>query len=125
MWNIKPPVLLNELETTNIQPLVVTDCMPKDSSLIRQVADMGAYKPRTVVFAGASDVILPPTVQRIQTRLTADDFSQSDMITLPWESIGATIIRKYMRREWPPKINPEQGSYELNAKSPPKTLPNR
>jgi hypothetical protein len=118
MWNLKPQVIMSEIEMTNVQPFVVVECTAKDSPVIGQLVKAGAYKPRTVVLAGATDVVLPPVVQRISTRLTDDIFSRNDMLALPWESLGAVVVRKFMRGEWPPQTNPVRGLNDPKAKSP-------
>jgi hypothetical protein len=112
LWNMPAQRILDELDMTNVQPLVVVSCEAKDSGVINQIAKMAIHKPRVLILAGNHDVVTPPQVKRIKTSIKEDKFQRNDLMTLPWEMLGAWVIRKYMRGEWPPTLNPKTGSYE-------------
>ena len=80
-----------------MQPFSVTRLEAKHSNLIGQVAKAATYLPRKLVMSGQQDVVLPPVVKRIDTKL--DQFDMNDLVSLPWEGLGATIVRKFMRKE--------------------------
>ena len=92
-----PEAIIQELQQTNVQPFSVTRLEAKHSSLIGQVAKSATYLPRKLVMCGQKDVVLPPVVMRIETKL--DAFDMNDLVSLPWEGLGATIVRKFMRKE--------------------------
>lgn len=52
---------------------------------------------------GAPDVVCLPTVKKISTELLSEKYDYSDLMTLPWEVVGAVAIHKFMRGEWPPE----------------------
>jgi hypothetical protein len=101
IWMVKAADnIIDELHSTNVQPLVLTGVEPKHSSLIADVAKAATILPRRVIFVGNADVIVPPTAKRITTQLTNPDlFNVQDFNALPWEQLGATVVRKFMRRE--------------------------
>lgn len=103
IWAMTLQAVLSELQTTNLQPFVLHGVEAKNSEMVKQIAEAAAYLPRRVIFVGAADVVLPPLVKRITTKLTSDAYSLDDLTMLPWEQLGATVVRKFMRREWHPK----------------------
>jgi hypothetical protein len=100
IWTVTPQAIANELLTTNVQPYVLYGVSAKHTKLIADLAKICLTAPRTLVLMGASDVVLPSNVRRIKTRLTSTQYSLSNMMVLPWESLGAHVVRKYMRNEW-------------------------
>lgn len=100
VWTMTVDSIIVELQNTNIQPFVVTQMEPKHSELMAKVAKAAVYLPRTMVFSGASDVVVPSNVTRIKTALTTSAYDLTDLMTLPWETLGSVVVRKYMRREW-------------------------
>jgi hypothetical protein len=103
MWTLTGPAILTELQNTNVQPFVITDCEPKHSDLISKISQAAVYLPRKVVFAGDANVALNPGCKRITTTLTDPKHNLNDLAALPWEQLGATVVRKFMRREWHPR----------------------
>ena len=102
LWTLDKEAILRELQQTNVQPFVVTQCEAKHSKFLAEISKAAVYLPRKFIASGARDVVVPPSMKRIETRLGDPGlFDMSDMISLPWENLGATVIRKYMRREWP------------------------
>ena len=106
-WTLDAKKLMEEVGRTNIQTYVISGLEAKHSTLVRQLADLAALSPRKFLLMGAADVVLPPAVQRIKTAIL--DFEYADLASLPLENIGAGVVRRYMRREWP--IDPA-GSYQ-------------
>lgn len=118
MRNLTPASVITELQTTNVQPFVVTGVQPTDGAAISQIGQAAVYAPRTIVMTGSSDVIVPTTFKKITTQLHTERFSYEDLMTLSWESLGATVVRKFMRGEWA-IIQEEKGVRIPEAKSPP------
>lgn len=101
LWTMDPQAILTALAETNVQPLVMTGAKLTDLPLIRQIAPVALHAPRKMVLSGTSEAVLPSTFQRIETKLTdANLFDFNELNAMPWESLGATAIRKYMRGEW-------------------------
>lgn len=110
IWTLSEEAVTKELQQTNIQPFVITQAEAKHSKMLAQMSKAAVYLPRKLVVSGARDVVVPPTMQRLETRLHDPDvFDQSDLMALPWENLGATVIRKYMRREWPIRKGSDDG----------------
>lgn len=103
LWMSNLQAVVEQMQSTNIQPLVYTGIEPKHSELVSQVAKVAPQLPSKVIFSGSGDVIVPPTLKRVTTELNTSKFDLTDLIALPWESLGATVVRKFMRNEWPPR----------------------
>ena len=73
------------------------------SELIVKIAQAAVYLPRKIVFAGSADVALNPSCKRVTTTLTDEKYNLNDLMALPWEQLGATVVRKFMRKEWNPR----------------------
>lgn len=101
MWMVKAADnVIDELHATNVQPLVLTGIEAKHSSLIADLAKGATILPRRLILIGKSDVIVPQEANRITTNVTNPDLiNPQDFSTLPWEQLGATVLRKFMRRE--------------------------
>jgi hypothetical protein len=79
---------------------VLVGIEPKHSVMLAQLAEAAVYLPRTLVLSGREDVPLPPQVRRIASRLTDETRSVTDLMALPWEQLGAAVVRKHMRHDW-------------------------
>jgi hypothetical protein len=101
IWTLTAEAVVAELQQTNVQPFVLTKIEGKHSPMAGQVARAAVYLPRRLILAGQSDVVLPPVVKRIETQLDKGKYDIHDITVLPWESLGAATVRKYMRKEWP------------------------
>ena len=97
IWRMKIRQIADELATTNVQPLVLTQATQKDQRLLTDIAKLVNYTPRTVIVTGANDLVVPPPMQRISTDIRDTDIH--DLMTLPLENIGATILRRFARKE--------------------------
>jgi hypothetical protein len=116
IWYAQKQTLLDELNSTNVQPLIITEVEAKHSALVQDLCNASLYQPRKLIISGKSDVVLPPSCRRVQTKV--NQFDIHDFTAIPWEAIGATVVKKYMRHEW--IKNPEEGSY-VEAKAVPRT----
>ena len=117
IWMVGKDAIIKELQQTNVQPYVVVQVEAKHSALISEIAKAAVYLPRKLIFAGRSDVVVPPGAKRIKTELTSEKYDINDLLALHWEGLGATVIRKFMRREWPPQANPEGSHHAEKARS--------
>jgi hypothetical protein len=99
--------LSNEVGRTNVQTLVVSGLEAKHSELLHEMAPLAAAGPRKVLFVGAADAAVPPNVHTLTTSIL--DFDYYHLSTLPLENLGAAIVRRFMRGEWP--IDPS-GTYD-------------
>lgn len=120
MWTTTPTALMNEVMMTNVQPFVVTNVEPKHTQLVAQMARVVPTAPRKLLMVGSPDVPLPQHAKRLTTRIT--DFNLADLAALPLENLGAAVVRRYMRKEWP--INPA-GSYDEGRTTRAATRPDR
>lgn len=107
-WMIRKENVIQELQATNVQPFVITQLEAKNSTLLSDLSKAAVYAPRKLICSGKSDVVVPQQVKRIKTELNSGKFDLLDLMALPWENLGATVIRKWMRNEWPPR----RGSYD-------------
>lgn len=98
-WEIEPTKLLNTMANSNIQPLVVVGFEPKHTSLIAKLALGVTQSPSKLVMTGSRGVVLPTSVKRIATAMM--NYDLDEIIQLPLEALGAVILKKYMRKEWP------------------------
>lgn len=91
-WAVTPRIIQAQMHHSNVQPWVITQVKAKDHRLLELCASLSPYAPRTVVFVGGHDVPVPRGVQPITTRLRGETQA-------PWELIGATALRRYLRKE--------------------------
>ncbi|MBI1261296.1 MAG: hypothetical protein GC184_06200 [Rhizobiales bacterium] len=93
----RPQTIINELSVTNCQPLVIVGLEPKHTELIETLSKVSLTSPRELILVGSDDLIMPSTLKSIETTIT--DFPVEDIAAIQWESIGATICRRFMRNE--------------------------
>lgn len=96
-WSLKARQLEKELVSTNIQPLVIVQTTTKEQALIDLVRKMAAFTPRTVIFTGADDVVVPGPIQKLTTDVRKTELAE--LMTLPMESLGAFLLRRFCRHE--------------------------
>jgi hypothetical protein len=89
LWSMTQHMLLNELAATNVQPLVLTDIEPQHRHLVERVIALAATAPRPVLLEGSPRMPQRPGFERITTSVEIDP-------SLPWEAIGATVLRRTM-----------------------------
>ena len=86
-----------ELTRTNVQPWIVTQVTQKNQALVDMIAKSADYFPRTVILTGGGDVVVPKNLHRIETKISKTPLA--DLLTLPLETLGAAVLRKYARKE--------------------------
>lgn len=94
---VKAKDLENELSASNIQPMILTKVTQENQTLVDLLGKLVQHAPRTVILAGEPEVAARPPFQRIQTDIRR--FALDDLIPLPFETLGATLIRRYARGE--------------------------
>jgi hypothetical protein len=97
IWTAKQVVIFDELKRTNVQPLVLTGVQPKHTELLAELAKAAAFCPRSFIVTGGPEVVVPKQAQRITTEISKLDLK--DLLLLPWEAFGATVVRRFMRGE--------------------------
>ena len=88
--------ILSELEMTNVQPLVLMGVEVEDTDKARTIIQIAATKPRRLLVVSNPDVPLNPRID------TNGFFTQdiTELALLPWEQLGAIVLRAWMRHEW-------------------------
>jgi hypothetical protein len=89
--------ILDELQMTNVQPLVLTGVTAAQAPALARLAEQLASLPRCLVLTGDADVPVPAAIQKIASEIDKHDLA--DLAGLPWETLGAVVVRRYMRRE--------------------------
>lgn len=97
-WTTKVKDLERDMTASNIQPMVLVQTTQKNQKVVDLIGQLAPYSPRTVVITGGSEVVVGPPFQRIDTQIRKL-ISLEELLPLPLESIGATILRRYSRRE--------------------------
>lgn len=97
LWTMTSNQIQKALRETNVQPLVLSQATAKDQKLLSEIAKLINYTPRTVIVTGAPDLVVPAPMQRISTDIRSMNIH--DLMTLPLENLGATILRRYARKE--------------------------
>ncbi len=98
-WTTTERAVAKELEQTNVQPFFIVDLGPADSQFLSKIGKAAFQMPRKLICAGQPDVVVPQTMSRIKTELNTSKYDVNDLEALHWEGLGATLLRKYMRRE--------------------------
>lgn len=98
------------LQESNIQPLIYTGVAYDSAQLLHLLAKEEEMAPRTLILTGGSDVPVPPAYKKIKFSKDLITRDVVELNQLPWESFGATVVRKVMRHEWPPAVGPD-GKY--------------
>jgi hypothetical protein len=89
--------IIEELQLTNVQPLVLTGVVAAHAPVLARIAERLPKLPRSLVLSGQADVPLPAGIQKLASEI--DRYDLADLAGLPWETLGAVIVRRYMRRE--------------------------
>jgi len=97
LWTMTSNQIQKALRETNVQPLVLSQATAKDQKILSEIAKLINYTPRTVIVTGAADLVVPSPMQRINTDIRSMNIH--DLMTLPLENLGATILRRYARKE--------------------------
>lgn len=91
-WRVNRKELYDELQRSNIQPFVIYDVTAGDTTFIRETCQYAGNMPRTLIYSAKEGFI--PTFNSIQ--LPAGVKHRN----LPWEQIGAEVVRRFMRGDW-------------------------
>lgn len=108
--------VIKEMQQTNLQPYVIYDMDDAEPDLVSAIAKIGPNLPRKVVMIYRSGKsALRSSFTPITNSMFFDEnsYDLDDLISIPWESIGATLIRRFMRKE-PIKVdNPKSGGERM------------
>jgi hypothetical protein len=90
--------IADELQMTNVQPLVLIGAKPEHTELLRKIAEIAVLMPRRLIIGGTgAHMILPKNF--VVNTTTIEAFSVDDLTVLPFEQLGATVLRRHMRHE--------------------------
>lgn len=96
-WMVTVGEIERQLRGSNIQPWVITRVDTKQLDLLDRLSDTAGHFPRTVLLAGNSDIPIPRAFKRVSTKIR--DFPIEELVRLPLEVLGATVIRRWARKE--------------------------
>lgn len=88
-----------DLHLTNVAPMVITDTDWSRSKLLNNVVSHARSGYRTVVITGDPNSVLNRDFQKKKSDLT--DIPIEELRELPWERVGAYLLRRYMRNSNP------------------------
>lgn len=94
-WTKRQSEWVKELETTNVQPLVLTGIEPKHTHSIVALVQAAAFMPRRLVLVGRP-IAKAPLLARVA--FDPPDYPPD----LPWEEIGADLLGRWMRGDHAP-----------------------
>lgn len=90
--------LRNEVNITNVQPLVLTGVNATHHGIIDKLSDLLFTSPRTVVLSCEEKIFIDTS--RIRMIETGDLSEQvDDLLSLPLEKIGGYLLRLFMRNQ--------------------------
>lgn len=93
-WSVQPKQIVRALQTTNVQPLVLTGVRATDKRAVDQILEAAPYLPRRLVLQGDPTLILRPEAKRVSTTLVQANIA--DFVSLPWEAYGAHLLKQHM-----------------------------
>ena len=91
-----PKTVRDELEMTDIQPVVMAGVKVKQETMARELMQVSTTLPRRLLVITEGDVPLASNLEA--THLLSQD--RTDLLALPWETLGAIVLRAHMRGEW-------------------------
>lgn len=89
IWSVTDTRIATELTATNLSPVVITGVRPEHTKRVFQLGQLGGARKLIVVAAGAMPV--PPVYRQVKTTL-----AKRPPVALPWEAIGAKIVKDYL-----------------------------
>ncbi len=89
--------VLEELSTTNVTPLIITDVQQDDYKLMLDIATEARTLPRKLLFTGCHTLPILKPLARLDTQIR--DYDELVLAAMPMETIGAAVLRKYARGE--------------------------
>jgi len=93
----KANAVLDELEVTNVQPFILAGVEAKHTAWVSNLIAAAQHMPRRLLIMSASDVPLRAPVVEAEHLRRQDDL---DLVAVPWEAMGAIVLRAVMRSEW-------------------------
>ena len=100
VWTIGSNSGMQELGRTNVQPLVYTQLTYKNSGMLEEMKDLCYTSRRNIILTGSPTVIVTQPVEKIQTKLTIEDFDR--LSQMPLENLGMMVLKRHMRRDEDP-----------------------
>jgi hypothetical protein len=85
--------IFDELNITNIQPLLLYGIRSGDISLIRELLEVAKKTPRALIFASSLEIFLPHGVKKLKWQ--SPDFFR--FAEAEWENIGAGYLYEWMQ----------------------------
>lgn len=118
IWSMRVKDIQTEMTRTNIQPLVLIQADSKSQEVVDTVVNLSRLLPRTVIVVGSNEPVVQSPMKRIYTRIR--DFDLQDLLALPFENIGAEVLRRYARHEQldaPMETREERRTRQLKERS--------
>jgi hypothetical protein len=91
LWTQTPAKLRNQIWSTNVQPLVITNVLPTDAKILAQLFEVSRLAPRKLVLLGDQYVVLGDRARRIRSAVTLKDLDGLDL-----QRLGAFYLRQEM-----------------------------
>lgn len=100
-WTVtSPQAIVQELGTTNVQPLVLSGVEAKHSNELADICSGALYAPRKLLILASRDFIKPPQALELDTQFRDPSTLNLEVFKhISWESIGAQVVKRYMRRD--------------------------
>lgn len=89
-WQRRTSEWMPELETTNVQPLVLTGIEPRHTPHIRRLAQAAAGLPRRLVLVGHAGTGTYPPIEKVRPE-------PIELPNVSWEEIGGAVLAEWMR----------------------------
>lgn len=97
--NISSPASVRaELDSTNVQPMILMGVNSRHTSAVADIARQASTSIRKLLLVCEPDVPLPSVSELDSLHFRAQQ--PADLAALPWETLGAIVLRAYMRGEW-------------------------
>jgi len=98
---MKPDSIMQGLGSSNIQPILIYDAAPRHRSQLDELACLSRSQAARLIIIGEPgcvDLSSRDGAREIGTEVRR--IAPAEFSLLPWENIGATVVRKFMRGEW-------------------------
>lgn len=96
-WLWKSTDFKEQLKLTNLLPWTLTQVGTASQKTVQRLLKTSAYLPRTIILMGSPHLVLTGNLRRHETRLM--DLPLKDFQELPFEALGAEIVRRHLRKE--------------------------
>lgn len=87
----------DQMQLTNVAPLVLTDWTFEKQSLLESYCTIARRSPRRFIAVGDPKIVMRAGLERVSTNL--DTINESVFYSLPFENLGAVILRRWARGE--------------------------